>query len=288
MAMSYRLILLLSVLTFSPSSRADSYYLCFQKEYRLLSEEEALRRAKHAAERALAIDNTIPEAHVVRARVHVSESNLIEAEREFKRALELNQNSVLSHLRYGCFLLYQRAQLSEALTHLNIARELDPVSPRTNAEYAYMLYLSRDYEGAIKFYKRALELQPDVPNARVNLGAAYVQKQMFAEALAEFDKAAREDPKRAAQNKAYLFGVWGRRAEALRSQAQFNQLGDRLDPVANAKICGALGDKQTVFQWLDRAQLTLSTNAVIKFDSQMDLLRTDRRFPLSAKHQSAN
>lgn len=262
---------------------ADSYYLEFQPEYELLSRDESLPKAKQSAQKALDIDDNIPEAHVVKARVLVAESSFDEADHEFQRALEIDRNSVIGNLRYGCFLFYNRSKLPEALVHIRRAQELDPVSPLANGEYAYMLYMSRDYDGAIKFFKRALELQPDVPNARVHLGAAYVQKQMYDEALVEFDKAYHDCPKKVMRDKAVLFGMWGRRREALKSLGELNQVGGA-DPVANAAIYGAIGDKRKAFEWLERAELDAATIALLRYDPKMDSLRNDPRFSEYANH----
>jgi DNA-binding winged helix-turn-helix (wHTH) protein/TolB-like protein/Tfp pilus assembly protein PilF len=267
---------------------ADSYYLTFQPEYELLSRNESLPKAKHSAQRALDLDDNIPEAHVAKARVLMAESSFDEADHEFQRALEIDRNSVIGHLRYGCFLFSYRSQLSESLMHMKRAQELDPVSPIANSEYGYMLYMSRDYDNAIKFFKRALELQADVPNGRVHLAATYIQKQMYDEALVEFEKAYHDCPKKVMRDKAVLFGMWGRRAEALKSLGELNQVEGTADPVANATIYGAIGDKRKAFEWLERAELDAATIALIRYDPNMDSLRNDPRFSEYAKHHQAD
>lgn len=258
---------------------ADSYYLGFQKEYQIYPEAESLRLAKLASQKALSLDDKIPEAHVIKARLMVTESNLAAADREFQRALELDGNSAVGHLRYGCFLFYSYHRLSDALLQVKRARELDPTSALANAEYAYMLYMSRDYDAAIKFYKRALELQPDVPNARMNLAEAYVRKQMFEEALAEFEKLRESSPFSSARGKAHAYAAAGRRAEALRIFSELLQSRgrERLSPYDCAVIYVALGDKDAAFRWLEKV-IGKSISAKLKFDPEMDSLRDDPRF----------
>ncbi len=258
---------------------ADSYFLGSQPEYEILAADESLRRAEQAAQRALELNENIPEAHVVKARVLDARSNINDAEREFRRALEIDNNLATTHLRYGCFLLYSRVNLSAALVQIDRARQLDPVSPLINYKYAFLMYLSRDYDLAIAYYKRALELQPDVPNGHIHLSAAYVQKGMFAEALDELQKATQDNPRRVLGSKAMLFGFWGRRSDALKVLAELQRLEGNSEPLRVAAVYGALGDKQSASEWLRKVHVDQSTSALLQFDPQMDPLRKDPAFP---------
>jgi len=264
----------------------DSYFLAFQTGYEILRRDEALTRAGSSVRRALDLDDNLPEAHTVKAGILLCDRNYAESEREYRRALELNHNYAVGHLRYGYFLFYV-SRLPDALLQMRRAQELDPVSPIANAALGHMLYMSRDYDGSIKFNKRALELQPDVTIVHLNLGEVYAQKGMFEEALAEFEKVRAENPQYAAAEKAYVFGLAGRRSEALNALEQLRQLSDgQADSFSTAVVYCALGEKDKAFEWLEKVSPNMVMSSEMRFDPRLDSLRGDPRFDDYLKRRS--
>src|SRR4030095_15764039 len=90
-------------------------------------------------------------------------------------------------LRYAYFLVWG-LRLDQGLSHMRRAQQLDPVSPITNAALGSVLLTAREYDEAIKYSQRALELEPNLMSARINLADAYLEKKMFTEGIQELDK----------------------------------------------------------------------------------------------------
>jgi DNA-binding winged helix-turn-helix (wHTH) protein/TolB-like protein/TPR repeat protein len=256
---------------------ADCYFLSGLEEYRSMPMDEAYKRAEASANRALEIDDTIAEAHTVKAGLHIMRRRSEEAGDAFRRAIELKPTYAVAHLRYGYFLMWD-LRIDEALTHMRRAQQVDPVSPIANAALGSMLLTARDFDESIKYSQRALELEPKMLGARLNLGDAYVGKKMFAEGIRELEKVPADD-EYTMVTRAYAYAVAGRREEALRIFAELQKLsGPKGEPYAYARIYGALGDKDKAFAWLEKINLGRTMVAWLKYDYQLDTLRNDRRF----------
>jgi Tfp pilus assembly protein PilF len=93
--------------------------------------EESSKRADAAATKALQLDDLVSESHTVKAGILWDKMDYDQADREFLRALQLNPNHATGHLRYAYFL-FGNSQLKEAVDHMKLAQELDPVSPISN------------------------------------------------------------------------------------------------------------------------------------------------------------
>lgn len=258
---------------------ADCYFLNLVDGYAIVSFDEA--RAKHSeyARKAIELDETLPEAHMVMAAVKEREGDYHSTELEYRRVFDLNPSFAIAHLRYSYFLL-QSLDLEKAVTHLRMARQLDPVSPTTNAALCYMLTLSRQPDEAIRHCQRAQELDPEVINGRLNLGEAYLEKGLYNEARAEFQKLPKEHELTAMQAIAYTEARAGNRSAArdILSQLQSSVQADRIPRYNLALIFTVLGDRDRAFAELDTLRLTRFTIAMLKFDPQLDPLRSDPRF----------
>jgi DNA-binding winged helix-turn-helix (wHTH) protein/TolB-like protein/Tfp pilus assembly protein PilF len=259
---------------------ADCYFLCNANNYKLMPRGEALMRAHESARRALVLDETVAEAHTAMAGVKLAYREFEEAGREFRRAIELNPNYATARVRYGYFL-FGSYRLEEAVSEMRRAQELDPASPVTNAAFAYMLRMARDYDGAIKHNRRALELQADVIGAHSGIAECYIHKGMFQEAHAEIERVRETDPRLALQLRAYAFAAASRRDEALAIISELQRTQDRDAPVPPynyAIVYAHLGDKDKAFEWLKKGTLSRSARAMLRFDPEMDPLRSDPRY----------
>jgi len=257
---------------------ADCFFLSGLEEYRSLPMDEALRRAEASANRALELDITLAEAHTVKAGIHLNRRQHEEAGREFQRAIELKPTYAIAHLRYGYFLMWG-LRIDEALSHMRRAQQLDPTSPITNAALGSMLMTARDNDESIKYSQRALELEPNMLGARLNLGGAYLEKGMFEEGIREIEKAPNANAEYVLAEKAYAYAVAGRREESLRVFSELQKLvGPKGAPYTYARIYGVLGDKNEAFEWLEKININNVMVAWLKYDSQLDSLRTDARF----------
>ena len=150
---------------------------------------EAMPRAKAAALKALALDDTIAEAHTSLAMVRFSyDWNWPEAEREFRRAIELNPSYATGHKTYAVFLGSMR-RMDESVAQARLAVAADPVSLAVNDVLGEMLTYAGRYDEAIEQLLKTLELDPNFAMARESLGYAYDLKGMKAEAAEQLSRA---------------------------------------------------------------------------------------------------
>jgi DNA-binding winged helix-turn-helix (wHTH) protein/TolB-like protein/Tfp pilus assembly protein PilF len=128
--------------------------------------------ARQAAEEALRIDERSAEAHATLGTVCFwNDWNFGEARRQFKRALELNGSLARAHHDYG-FLLVETGEPKAGIDALRTAIALDPVSPRVNIDAGWVFLQARRYNDAIRYAKRALELEPRLEEARMCIARA--------------------------------------------------------------------------------------------------------------------
>lgn len=262
---------------------ADTYYLRAYYGFNSLPIKEQMAKAKAAATRALELDETLAEAHTAMATILSDIGEDIGAsEREHKRAIELNPNYAMAHLRYGWFLFHTN-QMDEAIREMRRAQELDPLSTTTNGALAGVLLFARQWDESIKYSKRALEIEPNSYISRLNLGDAYEGKEMYDHAIAEYQKA-REihgvgwEP---LASLGHAYARAGRRAEAEKMIAALQELAkkDSRALYGVAVIYAALGDKDKAFEWLEKGLEARTVRARnLRYDAVWDLLKSDPRF----------
>jgi eukaryotic-like serine/threonine-protein kinase len=220
---------------------------------------DSFPKAKAAAMKALELDDTLAEAHAALAyAVFFADWDWPRTEREFKRAIELNPNSALSHDRYAeC--LKTRLRFNESIAEAQLAQELDPLSPDIVSQLGNVYLMARRYDESIAQYQKALDLNPNLPVVRCMLALAYAMKRMYPQALAEFDKIADQDKVTAAGNQfvagtlGWVYAVSGRRADALKIAQEFKDLSAHayVDFYWSGVIYAGLGDKDESFRLLE-------------------------------------
>src|SRR5262249_36587729 len=140
------------------------------------------------------------------------------AEREFKRAIELNPNSALSHTRYAEFLR-TRLRFNESMAEAQRAQELDPLSPDIVDGLGFVYLFTGQYDESIAQFQKAVELYPDVAVIRAGLSWAYAMKRMYPQAVAEYDKIPDQDKAVTAENqfvsssRGWVYAVSGRKTD---------------------------------------------------------------------------
>lgn len=244
---------------------------------------EALPKAKAAALQALTIDETLSEAHVPMAHVKCFyDRDFAGAEREYKRAIELNPNYSVAHHWYAIYLSVL-ARYDEALTEIKRAQELDPLSLSINAWYGRILFLTGQVDQAIELLKKTVELDPNFILGHVRLGQAYAEKRMYDEAIAEFNQVLRLPGGKslAILGMAETHALSGKRDEAERKLNEAIQLSSQ-QHVSAAQIAAvfiALGENDKAFEWLEQANRDHDLNTVrLKHDPRYARLRSDPRF----------
>jgi len=229
-------------------------------EYEFLPATKALPKAKAAAQKALELDDTLAEAHAALAYAEFFDWDWLNAEREFKRAIELNPSNALSHMRYGEFL-QTRTRFSEALAEGTRAQELDPLSPYIVSNLGFAHLLMQQYDESIAQFRKALDLRSDVPVTHAFTAVAYAMKGMHRQALAEYDQISDEDKAVAPETQlvadtlGWIYAVSGRRDDALKIALEFRQLSTHayVDSYSLGTIYAGLGEKDEAFRLLEKA-----------------------------------
>ena len=257
------------------SAIADSYFLLGDHA-----------EARVAAKRALEIDDTLADAHTTLAGLYLlGDFNWPEAQREFKRAIELNPNYVTAHHWYAYYFATM-GQMDQALVEIKRAQELDPLSLIINTDLGQMLYYSRQYDQAIAQLRRTVELDPNFSIAHMRLGEAYVQKGLYEEAIAEFQK----PNNLSGRSKAFLaaltahaYAMSGQSNKAMQTLHELKESEVALRPLdysyPTALAYLGLGEKDQAFRWLEQAFAQHDGNlALLKVEPKFDSLRSDARF----------
>ena len=242
-----------------------------------------LKADETAAKQALRADETLSEAHLSLANVLVWKRDWAAADREFKRALELNPRNAEALVDYAANDLALTDRLHQAIEQTDRAQILDPVSPDVYGLRAMLLICAHRYDEAIQQARKSLEMHPQVIGVQNLLGRAYVQKGMLPQALAEFHRAEELGVRRAhwAASMAELYVKSGRRAEAEKMLATWSSRPSQEFGHAEsmAMIYAGLGKKDEAFQWLDQAYREHWDRLPwIKIEPEYDSLRDDPRF----------
>jgi serine/threonine-protein kinase len=252
-------------------------------EYSAGSPAESMPKAKAAATRALALDDTLAEAHTALAYILFAyDHNVSESEREFQRAIQLNPNFATAHQWYAGKVLTNSQRFDEAIAEGKRAVELDPLAIITTGELSADYYYARQYDEAIAQARKNIELNPSWYLAHEFICQNYIAKGQAVEAIRECQKASEldNDPS-VLSTLAYAQAASGKKEEALKTVAQLTELAKRryVPAYSFATAYAGLGDKDQAFQWLERCfQDRAWEITYIKVDPLMDTLRSDPRF----------
>jgi serine/threonine protein kinase/Tfp pilus assembly protein PilF len=261
---------------------ADYYYVL--SDYAPVSAVEAAPKARAAAQRALAIDDSLAEAHAVLAGADVTLWDWDAAEREFRHALELDPNNGSAHQWYGLFLS-SLGRHEEAHAQFRRALELDPLNLTFNNNLAMSYSTARQYDQALDQFRKTIDMDPNYASAHDNLAQAYFDMAKYDLWLAEWKKAAtlNNDHELVAisEDAARVYAKSGSQASIGRVVELFKQLAQRryVDPGSIAYDYAALGDKDQVFYWLEKGYSAKAESLqFIKVVRPMDPFRSDPRY----------
>jgi len=242
--------------------------------------EDAMQRAKAAAGTALKLDDMLPEALLASGFVKgYYEWQWEEAEREIRRALDVNPSSAEGYFHLSWFhALFGR--MDEAIEEHIRAQELDPFNPSNTAWLAELYRWERRYDEAAAEALKSIKMAPGFPVGHLVLGLVQQDRGMHDEAIASLQKAAEADPEwRWALGPTYVAA--GRKDEARKLLAELQQ---RKVIPWNAfwllAIHAALGENDEAFRWLnyEHPHAWFPWVRVLRFEG-MDSLRKDPRFP---------
>jgi len=260
---------------------AESYITLVS--WNALSPREACPKAMSAAKEALALDDHLAEAITSLAAVKfIFDHDWTGAEREFKRAIEINQSSSAAHYVYS-YYLSAMGRFDEALEEMRSARDLDPLSLEKMSGIPEILRLRRQYDEALAQFRTALEMDPNSGFLHWALGNTYVEKGMYEQAIAEYQKAipASGDSPDELASLGFAYGRSGKRKEALQVIDELKARSKRsyIPPTLIAYVYGGLAETDQAFAWLDKAFDERDHMLVLlKVEPIFDGLRSDPRF----------
>ena len=244
-------------------------------------------KSETAANKALALDDTLPDAYNALGGVKQFNNDRTGAERDLRRAIELNPNYAEGRRHYA-LLLIEDGRSDEAHAQMTKVLELEPLSVTFNRDLAMMFYRTRQYDRAIEQYRKTLELDSNDAYTHELLGDTYEQKRMQKEAVAEWSRALRltgddesatmlERTFDASGFNAAVRALWQKKLERFNEKTR---RGEYVPAMNYALAYTRLADKEQAFAWLAKAEQ--ERNALLKYavklDPIYDSLRSDPRF----------
>jgi len=265
---------------------ADCYWLL--NVYNVGPSLESSARASEAARRALSLDETLAEAHASLASVlYRYDWNWEEAERHFKRAIELKPDYAPAHQWYSAMLI-ALGRFDEAHAEVQRAHELEPFSLTISSDLGRHLYYARRYEEALAAHRRTLETDRNFARAHIETASVLAQTGRASEAVEEFRRALAPDPENvsALSGLGYAYGAAGRREEARKVAEQLKEQAGRryVSPYHLAVVYAGTGEHALALEQLEKAAAErYNWLAFIAVEPQFDALRSDPRFAALVK-----
>ena len=252
--------------------------------YPYRSPNEAIPKAKAAAQRALEIDPSLAEAHTFLAyAMAVYDWDWVNAEHEFKRGIELDAKNPAAHFRYGQMYLAPVGRSEDAIAEMKIALEADPLDLNMAGNLAWVYLSARQFDKAVTQGRKTYELDNNFTTARWNYSIALTANSDFDEAFSVNDKALLAAPTSqfVLHAAGYTYAKAGRRKEA---QAIIDKLlemrkSEYVISYFIASIYATLGDKENAFKELEKSYIAHDFYMRrLKVDPFWDPLRDDPRY----------
>ena len=259
---------------------ADSYTFLGDSGY--VAPKTVWQTARSTAVQALKIDDRLPEAHISLALIRENfDWDWLDAENEFKRAIQLDPNSAVAHQWYGDFLM-RMGRFEEAKLELRNAQHLDPLSLLINTSVGLQLYFARQYEPAIQQMRKTLEMDPTFVPAQRAIEEAYAQSGMYKEAVGELQQvltlSGNGDFAAAIGDDYRKSGYAGVLQSWLGGLYEVSKHG-YVSPYNIAQIYARLGNKDQSIVWLERAYEDRDSKLTyLKIEPAFDEIGSDPRF----------
>ncbi|MFN2453854.1 MAG: winged helix-turn-helix domain-containing protein [Pyrinomonadaceae bacterium] len=258
---------------------ADCYNLLMS--YGTLSPTDSFPKVKEVIRKALKINSNLAEAHASLGLARSYERDWEGAEKEFKRAIKINEDYPSTHQWYASYLKIM-GRFDEAFREIRYALRLDPLSLTINQSLAAMHYCARQYDHAIAQANETLKLDANFVPALTILGIAHAQKGTYGEAIIALKKQAALAPTpEALALLGHTYAIAGKKKEAQRVLKELHELSQRryVESAYMAVIYAGLNERDAAFEWLEKAYeerneflLLLAVHPVL------DNLRADSRF----------
>jgi serine/threonine-protein kinase len=261
------------------SGLADCYLLLNYYAGTPLS--ETLPQAKAFAERAIAIDDQLAEPHASIGQVNKVSWQWAEAEREFKRAIELNPNYATAYHWYS-ILLNALGRSDESALIIKQAHEIDPLSSVISRNISDMYEIQNDHNASIENSLKIIELDPNYSDGYNSLGVSYLKQGRNAEAIANLQKAVELSNRGSftLSNLGYGYGVTGNRSKAIAIVKELEEKYARKESNGRyiAAVYAGLGEKDKAFEWLEKDFQTREDLTFTRWLIPYESLRDDPRY----------
>jgi eukaryotic-like serine/threonine-protein kinase len=245
--------------------------------------KDSVPKARHAVENALRIDGTLAEAHTMLGMILLQyDWDWPAAEREFRRAIEIDPNYALGRT-FLAWHLAAMGRFDEGIEEDKRALELDPLSPAANADLGWDLYFARRYDEAILQLRKAIDLEPNYWLSHVLLGRCYEQKGQLQAAVEQFEKA-RQIENSIPEVLAALghgYALSGRKADAFKIISDLQERSKRefVPSYSIATVYLGLGMKEEALQSIQKSYDEGSFYMIhLKVEPLLDSVRGDPRF----------
>jgi eukaryotic-like serine/threonine-protein kinase len=248
-----------------------------------ISPREGYPKGQIAVKRALEIDDTLAEAHTTAgALMMFYDLDWAAAEREYKRAIELNPNYEITH-EVDSYLLLATGRLDEGIKSAQRGVEVAPLSVVLSDDVASAYYLARRYDEALKQVQKSLEIDPSQFGGFAILAQVYLMKGMPDAAIKEMLKAAAIGGRTSGVLSllGYAYAASGKPAEAQKILAELNEMSKQayVSPYDLAILYVGLGDKNRAIEELNRAYDDRAGWLIyLNVEPMFDPLRSDPRF----------
>jgi len=232
-----------------------------------ITSRQASVLAEQATRKAIELDDSLPESHLARADALTFSYKWTEAEKEFKRAIELNPNSATPHYFYAFTLLLPLKRFDEAFEQYNIALSMDPLSPIMNLNQATMLMNAHRYPEALAAFEKVSQSDPNFQPTHFKFSQYYATNGDFSHAVPELQK---------------FFPVAGTFSLDAKGYRELGQaeFADRPETMMwTALTIAPTGDKDKVFEYLNKAfaEQEIELILCIRYPT-LDSFRSDPRY----------
>jgi serine/threonine-protein kinase len=276
---------------FSKHLFSFAHLLSYLIENGVIDPQTEKNKDRVAAEKALALDEKLAEAHLALARIKTNDFDWIGAESSFRRAIELNPNLASAHGAYANYLS-NLGKPKMALNEIKLAQQLDPLSANLISKEGAILCFARRYDETLTVLKGSVEMEPNIAYTYAFLGITYTAKGQYEDAIRAWELGNKHSETLTITTLIYLgqaYAKSGNRQKAVSILEKLKKTSEYVSPVELAILYTALGDKEKPFTSLEKAYVIRDIQLqFLKVEPGLDDLRDDLRFQDLLRHIGMN
>jgi len=268
------------------SGLAECYVMMPTVAFGIMKTADAMEKATFTANKALALNPNLAEAHTSLGVVQLRyDWDWPAAEKSFKQAIALEPDLASAHFWYSSLLRTTR-RFDEAIKESERAKQLEPLSPGYATNVGKSYYCARDFDKTIQYFKTVLSEEPNNTGAMYIIVLAYFQKKMYAEAIELLEKLSTINKWYAAAPLGYAYAKVGREADARHILAEMEERSktENLPAQERAIVYIGLGDNDSAFYWLEKSyEERFGSMISLTSDPFFDSIKSDPRFAVLAR-----